>query len=70
MKHNMGKTDKTIRVIIAITFATLYFTNVVTGNLAIFFLAMAAILLITVSINFCPMYTPWGINTNKKKISH
>ncbi|MBD0725317.1 hypothetical protein B6A10_09015 [Flavobacterium sp. L1I52] len=70
MKHNMGKTDKTIRVIIAITFATLYFTNVVTGNLGIFFLAMAAILLITVSINFCPMYTPWGINTNKKKISH
>ncbi len=70
MKHNMGKTDKTIRVVIALTFATLYFTNAVTGNLGIFLLALAAILLITVSINFCPMYTPWGINTNKKKISH
>lgn len=70
MKHNMGKTDKTIRVIIAITLATLYFTNTVTGNLGIFLLALAAVLLITVSINFCPMYTPWKINTTKKKLSH
>lgn len=70
MKHNMGKTDKTIRVIIAFTLATLYFTNAVTGNLGIFLLAVTAVLLITVAINFCPMYTPWGINTNKKRLSH
>ncbi|OYX81976.1 MAG: hypothetical protein B7Y83_16425 [Flavobacteriales bacterium 32-34-25] len=70
MKHNMGKTDKTIRVIVAFTLATLYFTNAVTGNLGILFLAFAIVLLITVSINFCPMYMPWGINTNKKKLSH
>lgn len=70
MKHNMGKTDKTIRVIIAFTLATLYFTHTITGNLGIFLLAVAAILLITVFINFCPFYTPWGVNTNKKKLSH
>ena len=70
MKHNMGKTDKTIRVIVAMTLATLYFTHVVTGNLGILLLAFAVVLLITVSINFCPMYMPWGINTNKKRLSH
>lgn len=70
MKHNMEKTDKTIRVIVAITFATLYFTHAVTGNFGILLLALAAVLLITVFINFCPMYMPWGINTNKKKLSH
>lgn len=70
MKHNMGKTDKTIRVIIALTLATLYFTHAITGNLGIFLLAFGVVLLITVSINFCPFYTPWGINTNKKKLSH
>ncbi|MFA9190630.1 DUF2892 domain-containing protein [Flavobacterium sp. FZUC8N2.13] len=69
MKHNMGKTDKTIRVIIAIALATLYLTNTVTGNLGIILMAIAVIVLITVGINFCPMYTPWGINTNKKKLS-
>ncbi|KDN55734.1 YgaP family membrane protein [Flavobacterium seoulense] len=70
MKHNIGTTDKTIRVIVALTLATLYFTNAVTGNLGIFLLAFAIVLLITVSINFCPMYTPWGINTCKKKFTH
>ncbi|RVT73985.1 DUF2892 domain-containing protein [Flavobacterium sufflavum] len=70
MKHNMGKTDKTIRVIVALALATLYFTHTVTGNLGIFLLAFGVALLITVSINFCPFYTPWGINTNKKKLSH
>lgn len=69
MKHNMGKTDKTIRVIIAIALATLYLTNTVTGNLGIILMAIAVIVLITVGINFCPMYTPWDINTNKKKLS-
>ncbi|MFA9187789.1 DUF2892 domain-containing protein [Flavobacterium sp. FBOR7N2.3] len=70
MKHNMGKTDKSIRGIIAIALATLYLTNTVTGNLGIILMAIAVILLITISINFCPMYTPWGISTNKKKLSH
>ncbi|MES2238698.1 MAG: DUF2892 domain-containing protein [Bacteroidota bacterium] len=70
MKHNMGSTDKTIRVIVAITLATLYFTHVVTGNLGIFLVAVAVALLITVSINFCPFYTPWDIHTNKKKLTH
>ncbi len=70
MKANMGKTDKTIRLIVALTLVTLYFTNVITGNLGIVLLAFAVILLITTLINFCPLYTPWGINTNKKKLTH
>lgn len=70
MKKNMGKTDKTIRVIVALTFVTLYFTHAVTGNLGILLLAFAGVLSLTCLINFCPMYTPWGINTNKKKLSH
>lgn len=68
MKHNMGKTDKTIRVIVALALTTLYFTNVVTGNFGVILLAFAIVLLITVFINFCPMYTPWGINTCKNKL--
>ena len=62
----MGKTDKTIRLTVAVILAALYFTHTVTGNLGIFLLAFAAILVITSIINFCPLYSPWGINTNKK----
>ncbi|GGA73571.1 hypothetical protein GCM10008015_12750 [Flavobacterium palustre] len=72
MKHNIGKTDKTIRVIIAVAIMTLYFTGNVAGNLGIALMAFAVILLITVGINFCPFYTPWGIDTykkNKEKLS-
>lgn len=62
----MGKTDKTLRLIVAVILAVLYFTNTVTGNLGIFLLAFAVILVITSFINFCPLYSPFGINTNKK----
>ncbi|MFC5684135.1 YgaP family membrane protein [Flavobacterium sp. MAHUQ-51] len=66
MKKNMGKTDKTIRLTVAVILASLYFTQTVTGNFGIFLIAFAVILVITSFINFCPLYTPWGINTNKK----
>ncbi|APA00474.1 MULTISPECIES: YgaP family membrane protein [Flavobacterium] len=72
MKHNMGKTDKTIRVTIAVAIAVLYFTGNIPGNLGIAAMAFAGMLLITVGINFCPFYTPWGIDTykkNKEKLS-
>ena len=67
MKENMGSTDKTIRVILALVFATLYFTNTITGTLGLILLILAGIFLLTSLIGTCPLYIPFGINTCKKK---
>jgi hypothetical protein len=63
MKKNMGSTDKIIRLVVAALIAVLYFTNVVTGTLAIVLGVVAVIFAATSLINFCPLYTLIGVNT-------
>lgn len=67
MKKNMGTTDKAIRILIAIVIGVLYFTNTISGTLAIVLGILAVVFLLTSFINFCPLYLPFGINTSKKK---
>ncbi|QQR98797.1 MAG: DUF2892 domain-containing protein [Sphingobacteriales bacterium] len=67
MKKNMGSLDKMIRVIIATVILVLYFTKIITGTLAIVLLVLAIVFAVTSFINFCPLYTVLGINTNKKE---
>lgn len=63
----MGLADKTIRILIAAVVAILYFTNVLTGTLAIVLLILSGIFILTSLISFCPLYLPFGINTHGKK---
>jgi len=67
MKKNMGITDKIVRILLAILFVVLYFTNVVTGTWGYVLLALAAIFLLTSLISFCPLYLPFGLKTSKKE---
>lgn len=68
MKKNMGSIDKMLRVLIAIVIAVLYYTGTISGGTAaIVLLALAAVFLLTSLLNFCPLYTIFGINTCKKK---
>ena len=66
MKPNMGTADKVIRILAAIVIAILYFTNVISGTVAIVLLALAGIFILTSFMSFCPLYLPFGISTRKK----
>jgi hypothetical protein len=66
MKKNLGTIDKVIRILIAVVFAILFFTNVITGTLGIILLVLAVVFVLTSLISFCPLYWPFGINTGKK----
>jgi hypothetical protein len=66
MQKNMGSTDKIIRVAIAVVIAILYFTNTISGTLALVLGIFAAIFILTSFISFCPLYSPFGISTRKK----
>ncbi|HMX04476.1 MAG TPA: DUF2892 domain-containing protein [Chitinophagales bacterium] len=67
MKKNMGSTDRIIRVILAIVFALLYFTNTVTGTLGLVLVILGGVFLLTALVRFCPLYAPFGISTCKTK---
>lgn len=67
MKKNMGKTDRAVRILIALAVAILYFTEVIQGTLGIVLMVIAAIFLLTSFISFCPLYAPFGINTCPRK---
>jgi len=69
MKQNMGTADRTIRIILAIVVAVLYFTEQITGAAAIVLGIFAIIFLVTSSIGFCPLYVPFKISTKKKEQS-
>lgn len=63
----MGNTDKGIRVLLAIGISLLYFFNIIEGALAYVLMALAIVFLVTSFINFCPLYTLFGISTCKIK---
>ncbi len=67
MKENMGSIDKTIRVLLALVLAVLYFTGIVSGTLGLVLLVIAGVFLLTSLIGTCPLYIPFGISTCKKK---
>jgi len=59
---NVGKTDKIVRLILAFIVAFLgWYFNSYWGYLSL-------VLLLSPVLGWCPLYIPFGINTNKKKL--
>ncbi|MDI6767930.1 MAG: DUF2892 domain-containing protein [Bacteroidota bacterium] len=67
MTKNMGSTDKTIRIILAILFGILYFTETVTGAFGVILIIFGVIFLLTSFISFCPLYAMFKISILKKE---
>lgn len=65
MKSNMSGLDRIIRFILGIVLFVLYFTGTLSGTLGIVLLVVAALLLITGVLGFCPVYALLKIRTNK-----
>lgn len=66
MKKNVGSADKLVRILLAVLFAVLIFTNAVSGWLAIVLGILAVVFLLTALMNFCPIWFALKISTTKK----
>lgn len=66
MTKNMGMLDRTLRTIVALAVAALYFMGRLPGTLGIVLLVFAGVFLVTSFVSFCPVYTLLGISTGKK----
>ncbi len=59
MTKNVGTTDRIVRSVSAVVLLFLILTGAVEGTLAVIFGIVAAALLVTSAISFCPAY--WGL---------
>jgi hypothetical protein len=66
MKKNMGRIDRTLRLVAAAVFAVLLIIGLVKGTLAIVLAILAAVFVITTFVGICPAYVPFGISTKSK----
>lgn len=62
----MGNIDRTIRFFLAIAFAFLYFSGVVSSTLGIILLVFGVVFILTSIVGFCPLYSLFRLNTCKK----
>ena len=67
MKKNMGAVDKAVRILIAVVIGVLYFTNIISGTMALVLGVFAIVFVATSFISFCPLYLLFNINTCKTK---
>jgi hypothetical protein len=66
MKKNMGRWDRTLRLVAALVIAGLLIAGVLKGTAAIVLAVVALIFVITTFVSYCPLYAPLGIDTKKK----
>ena len=67
MKKNMGRWDRTLRLVAALVITILIIAGAVKGTAAIILFILAAIFVITTLVGFCPLYKPMGISTKEGK---
>lgn len=67
MDTNMGKLDRTLRILAAFVFVILFYTGTVTGTLGAISLVVAGVFLLTSIVGTCPLYTLLGIRTCPRK---
>ena len=65
MTKNMGSVDRGIRIVVACVIAVLYFTQVISGVLAIVLGIFAVLFVVTGIVGFCPGYLPFKFSTRK-----
>lgn len=65
----MGLADRIIRTIIAAIVVALYFSGIISGTLGVVLIALAVVFVLTSLVGFCPLYSPFGLSTLRKKLS-
>ena len=66
MKSNMGTADRVVRSLVALAIVGLYATGAIGGTVAILLGVLAAVLLLTSLVGWCPAYLPFGISTCRR----
>ncbi|MBV2195172.1 MAG: DUF2892 domain-containing protein [Flavobacterium sp.] len=67
MKKNIGTADRFVRVMLGVIAIILGLSGILEGNLKWIALVVGAVMITVASVQFCPFYVLFGINTCKVK---
>ncbi len=67
LQPNMGKLDRSLRLVVAIVIAVLYGLNKISGPTANVLLLLAIVFAATAFLRFCPLYVPFKMDTREEK---
>lgn len=67
MKKNMGSSDRTVRIVLAILCVVLYYNHVIVGSAGVLLLVLGGVFVLTSLVSFCPLYTLFGFSTASQK---
>lgn len=71
MRRNMGTLDRVLRALVVAPIALI--AGLVAGAgtpLGVILIIVAAVMLATAAIGFCPLYAPFGLKTCPRKMVH
>lgn len=67
MKKNLSNPDRIIRILLALVLGYLVYNNKVSGSTALVFEVVAAVLVFTSLVSFCPLYWLMKISSRRKE---
>ena len=67
MKKNVGTGDRFLRVMVGVIALIVGLSGMLEGTVKWAALGVGAVMVVTASVQFCPLYTLLGINTCKVK---
>jgi hypothetical protein len=66
MSSNTSGLDRIIRLVIAVVAVVIAFVVGASSVLGIILFVVAAVMLVTAAVGFCPLYRVFGLSTKKK----
>ena len=63
MNKNIGIVDRVLRIVIGLASYGLFVANILTGSLALIFVSVGTVFLLTAFVNICPLYRLIGVKT-------
>jgi Na+(H+)/acetate symporter ActP len=66
MTRNMGTIDRIVRALVALVIIGLYLAGQLTGVAAIVLGILAAVLILTSAVGWCPLYVPFHLSTRRR----
>jgi len=67
ISSNMGKTDRLLRLLVALVIGGLVYFDKIDGPLGNVLLLLAVVFAVTAFFRFCPLYVPFKMDTREDK---
>jgi hypothetical protein len=66
MKKNLGSLDRIIRIVLVVVLTAAFITRAASGFWGILAISLGSVLVLSIVLNWCPIYALFGIKTCKK----